>query len=414
MTLLVCIIGICIIGEGFFSGSELALVSCDKLRLEQRAAQGVYGARLAAMLLKNPAQLFGTTLLGTNLCTITASTIATLALIERYGHAYASFALLLAPIMLVFGEVLPKSIYRHHADWLVDRLAPLLMIFRNIFYPAIFGMTHLTNRWLADVRKLAVEPRITRDELALLLEGDAAKGGDIRASERTMITRILQFAERRAKHVMVSLADIECLPLAATREAALSIFDLKGYAHLPVFANRIFNVVGILEAVDTLCAPPNETVSALMHKPVFVPQEMPLTELFRMLRERHERAAVVVDEYGAAVGIIALEDVCEEVVGEIRDEFSLNDELYQPLDRERFVLNGRMPVETAQQLFNIEVPNGDFKTVAGMLLTACGHIPRVGEEVHIGAFGYRVREANERSVIAVEVWRNGNPQLAKK
>ncbi|MBI4366306.1 MAG: HlyC/CorC family transporter, partial [Deltaproteobacteria bacterium] len=321
------IVSLCLTAEAFFSGAELAMVAADKARLRQRAAAGGAGARIAEWLIAHPARLFSTTLLGTNLAVIIATVVTTFYLHHHFGPRHSALALLLSPFVLIFGEIVPKSIFQHYANWIVDRVAPLLAICASIFYPIVWPLSRLTDRLLVGVRTMSGgERRIGREELVLLLQEEPSIGAagvtDIRPLERQMIARILRLAEQRAKNVMVPLAEMECLPLTADLEAAVAIFDLKGYSRLPVFEHRVYNIVGILDAIEVLSAPKEMKLAQLLRPPVFVPQEMPLPEIFRLLSRRQEKSAVVVDEYGAAVGILTIEDIFEEVVGEIRDEFT--------------------------------------------------------------------------------------------
>lgn len=400
------IVSLCLLAEGFFSGSELALVSCDKLRLRQRAARGCRQAQLAESLVKNPARLFSITLIGTNLATITAATVTTLFLIKQYGPAYGPLAILVAPVILIFAEILPKSIFQHNADRLVDRVARPLLLFRTLLYPAIRGLALLTNRLLGGVRKASgAERRMTREEVEALLQGEEALRGDIRPIERTMIARILRLSEQRAKNIMIPLVELEVLPRTATREAAFAIFDLKGYSHLLVYSGRAFNIVGVLEACDVLFASKEAPVETLLRTPVFVPEEMPLSELFRHLRERKEVVAVVVDEYGGAVGMAMLEDIFEEVVGEIRDEFSLDEQLLQILGEGRFLVQARMEIEEAEAEIGCVIPRDDYETIGGFLLHHFGRIPQVGETMTVAGWCYRVHHANDRAILSVEIRR---------
>lgn len=403
------VILLCLALEGFFAGSELAMVACDKLRLRQRAMGGSRGARVAEWLLSKPSRLFSITLLGTNFATVMASTVLTFYLIQNYGPAYGSFAILLSPVILVFAEILPKSVFHHHAERLVDRVAPLLTLFGSVSAPVVLVLQRLTERLLGGVRKAAgSEKRITREELALLLQGDEVRGGDIRPSERTMVARALRLAELRAKNVMIPLVAIDTLPVTASRDAALRILTARGMSLIPVFSHRVFDIVGILDAVDVLCAEPDAPLRTLIHQPVYVPEEMRLHELFRVLRERKETAAVVVDEYGGAMGIVTLEEICEEVVGDIRDEFERDVPLYREIGPQHYQVSARLEIEEAQAL-GLEIPPGDYETIGGMLLARFGRIPRVGERLTIGRWQYEIRQATERNVVEVDVHLHTQP-----
>lgn len=404
LVIVIVVVLLCLVFEGFFSGTELAIVACDKLRLKQRSANGNRGAKTAEWFIDRPVRLFSITLLGTNLSTITASTVLTFYLIKTYGAAYGSFAIFLSPIILIFAEILPKSIYHHHANTVVDKAAPALMIFRSILYPAVYLVQQMTDRLLRGARRAyGKEKRITREELALIIQGEETKGSDIKQSERTMAARVLRLAAQKAKNVMKPLVEMETLPIHATRDAAFAMFDLKGYSMIPVYSNRVFDVIGTLDAIDVLCAESSTPLKELIHEPVYVPEEMPINELFRLLREKRERTAVVVDEYGGAVGIVTMEDICEEVVGEIRDEFELDAPLFRIVKPRHYLVNARMETEIAAAQLGVKIPAGDFETIAGMLLTRFGHIPKVGESIKILGWVYTVRLASDRSVQEVEV-----------
>lgn len=396
-----------LLAEGFFSGSEIAMVSADKLRLRQRSAAGGRGARAAEWLISHPDKLFSTTLLGTNISVITATVVTTFYLIHHYGPGRGVFALLLSPIILIIGEILPKSIFQHNANRLVDKVAPVLVLCTSIFYPAVWLLSRFTERLLGEVRRMSSrERRLTREELVLLLEEGAPHGeqtSDIRPTERTMIAHILHLAELRAKNVMIPLAEMESLAVSATRDAALAVFDLKGYARLPVYEHRIYNIVGVLDAIEILCVAKDEPLAKLLRAPVFVPEEMSLPEVFKTLRERKEKAAIVVDEYGAAVGLVALEDIFEEVVGEIRDEFALGKQLYQVAGPGAYLVSGRLEVEVANERLGLDIPPGDYETVAGAVLKHFGSIPCPGDVVMIGRHEYLVRQATDRAVVELEV-----------
>ncbi|MBI2345593.1 MAG: HlyC/CorC family transporter [Deltaproteobacteria bacterium] len=408
ISLVFSIIGLCLFAEAFFSGAELAMVSADKLRLHQRAVAGGRGAKIAEWLIGRPAWLFSTTLLGTNLAAITASVVTTFYIIHHYGPEYSAFALLISPVILIMGEILPKSICQHHANWIVDRVAPILAACSTVAYPLVWPLSRLTDRLLGGVRKASGgERRISREELVLMLDEGAPAADpaatDIRPIERTMISRILRLAEQRAKNVMVPLAEMECLPASASREAALAVFDLKGYSRLPVYEHRIYHVIGILDAIEVLCETKDEPLTALMRPPLFVPEEMPLPELFRLLQERGEKASIVVDEYGAAVGLVTIEDLFEEVVGEIRDEFALGRQMYQVLGPHHYLISGRLEVEIANERMGLGIPLGNYETVAGALLQVNGSIPRMGDVIMIDRYRYRIRQATDRAVLEVEV-----------
>lgn len=401
--ILIIIILLCLFLEGFFSGSELALVAADAMRLKVKGEQGDKGASAAISLLKNPRWLFSTTLLGTNICVVTASTVLTYFLISNHGEDYAPFALLLSPVILIFGEVLPKSVYQAHADFFAKKVGIILLGVSYVLFPLVWLFSRLTKLLLGGVEKAAGhEPRLSREELALVL-GASESASDIPPEERKMVRRVLELAGAEVKNIMVPLVSVEMLPVSADTEAALAVFDLKGYSRLPLFEHRSHNIVGIVDAADCLFSQERKNLSDLMEEVIYVPETMPLYELYETLQKSGKGVAVVVDEYGGAVGIVTLEDLLEEIVGEIRDEYELGEQQYKVIDEGRYFVSGRMEVEKANEKLKLSIPAGNYETVAGYLLELFGCIPKAGERISDGSSEYIVRRATARAVLEIEV-----------
>ena len=406
LIVLIIVILVCLFLEGFFSGSELALVVADQFRLRNRANQGDRKARTTLSLLKDPHKLFATTLLGTNVCVVTASTVLTYYIIQNYGEDYSFLALLLSPIILVFGEVLPKSIYQHHADLVAVRVGMLLRWISYVLFPFVWFFSKLTDLLLGGIRQTAImESSISRDELALMLSSKEVTHSDMPLEERKMIRRILKLSDDEVENIMIPLVEVEMLPVTADTEAALAIFDLKGFSRLPLFEHRSHNIVGIIDASDCIFSASRRPLREIMRRVIYVPETMPLYELYETLQKEKEEMAVVVDEYGGATGLVTLEDLLEEIVGEIRDEYELGKQLYRALAEKRYLVSGRMEVEEANEKLNLGIPDGDYETVAGYLLEAFERIPEMKEEILLGGWKYIVRNATPRAVLEVEVFK---------
>lgn len=404
LALLIVIILVCLFLEGFFSGSELALVVADKFRLKNAAEKGDIQARLTGKLLQNPRRLFSTTLLGTNICVITASTVLTFFIISNYGEEYSAFALLLSPVILIFGEVLPKSVYQHHADYLAKRVGVLLVWASYILYPLVWPLSKLTKLLLGKLQKVAsTEPRISREELMLMLSSKEVRDSDMPPQERKMIKRVLDLSDSEVKNIMIPLVEVEMLPVTADTDAALAIFDLKGFSRLPVFEHRSHNVVGMVDAADCVFAAKREILRDIMEPVLYVPESMPLYELYETLQEEKEAVAVVVDEYGGATGLVTLEDLLEEVVGEIRDEYELGEQYYRKLAENKYLVSGRTEIELANDELGLQIPYGEYETVAGYLIELFGYIPETGERIESNGWTYKVRSATPRAVVEIEV-----------
>jgi len=341
------------------------------------------------------------TLLGTNLSTVTGSVVATLFIIYNYGEVYTPFALLFLPFTLIFGEIVPKSIYQHHSDRIVKYISPILLIFYIIFYPIVWILSELTESILGDVNK--ARERVTRDELEMMLEVGKPGSSDVRQSELTMISRIFDLEDKKVENIMTPLVDVVALPASSSRKDIGRVLEEYGYSRVPIYEGQLFNIAGVLTGTDLLFGEANASIGDLTKKAYFVPEEMPLDELLVSMKRKGEALAVAVDEYGAATGIVTVEDLLEEVVGEITDEHDKVQSLFQRVGKHRYLVSGRMEIEEANQRFKLEIPEGDYETVAGYMIHMLEHIPKAGENFKSGSFEYRVIRSSDRAVLEIEV-----------
>lgn len=400
--LFVTIIIICVLFEGFFSGSEMAIVNADKFRLASSTVKGSRWALTVLHLVKRPSRFFSTTLLGTNVATVTGSVVTTLYIIDHYGPEYTFFALLFWPITLIFGELVPKSLCQYYANRLVAIVAPILLVLSFVFYPVVWVLSKCTDFLLTGLqRRFGREPLLTRDELELILRMD--EGGDVKPFERRVVSRILGLSEKRVEQIKTPLVDMVALPIGASREEAVRLMEEQGFSRIPVYERRVFNIVGVLNGVDLLMGDAEKGVRDLMRPATFVPGQMRLDRLLADMRKRNVQLAVVVDEYGAATGVVSLEDVLEEVVGEIRDEHDVTPNLYERLGSKHYRIKGRMEILKANEELHIGLPTGAYDTIAGYVFHLARRIPVVGEVLRIKGFTITILKATDRAIEEVEI-----------
>ncbi len=394
----------CILAQGFFSGTEIAIVNADKYRLALKTSAGSRWALSALHMVKNPALFFSTTIFGANLSTVTGSAIATIFIIDRFGEEYAPFAALYSLCSLVFGELVPKSLYQHYSDRVVLKVAPLLLSVSFILYPFVWFFSKLTDLLLGGVQKrFAEEPPITREELETMLHLEVDAKTDVRPHERRMISRIFDLTEKTVAQIMTPLANVVAISVDDSREKARDILEKSGYARLPMYEGQTHNILGVLNGNDLLFGDPSRTIRNLVLPAYFVPEEMPLDTLLVTMKRKGLPLAVVVDEYGAATGIVSSEDLLEEIVGEIRDEHDETLDFYERLGPKRYLVDGRMEIAAANERLKLDIPEGDYATIAGFLIHHFEHIPKKGENIAIGKYHYTVHRATERAVHEVEI-----------
>jgi putative hemolysin len=401
---------ICVLIESFFSGSEIAMVSADRTKLRQRAAAGDRGAALAERFLERPQVLLATTLLGTNMATVTFSvTVAMALLYGDYARAELLAVAMVTPMTLIFGEVIPKTIFQQHADRIVTKIVYPLRVISLVLRPAVWGMGAFAgamNRLLGTEGGRAF---ITREELALLIESRGEGKSEITEHEREMIANVFELSDAAVHDVMVPLSEVTALPEDTTvGEAALEVAD-KQHSRMPVFRSRVDDIVGVVHVFDLLQQGPagkGKTVGEIARAATFVPETMPAVDLLVELQGAGNHMAIVVDEYGGAVGVVTVEDILEEIVGEIDDEY---DDEESPIRLERagvWRVEARTSVARINEEIDLGLPESDeYETIAGLMLERLRRIPEPGESIALGNVTIRVVAASDRAVEQVQILR---------
>jgi len=401
---LIIILLVCLLAEGFFSGTEMAVVNADKYKLALSTDAGSRWAGAALHLVKHPALFFSTTLLGTNIFTITGSVVTTLFIIHRFGEVYAPLAILYWPFTLIFGEIVPKSLYQHYSDQIILKVAPILLGVSYVLYPLVWSLAKFTHLLLGDVHKrVGDESPVSREDLETMMALQTDIETDVRPGERTMISRIFDLAEKKVENIMTPLVDVVAIPVDSTRENAAMILEESEYSRVPVYDMQIHNILGVLTGSDLLFSDERSEVRNLACPAFFVPEEMPLDSLLVAMKRKGEAMAVVVDEYGAATGIVTTEDLLEEVVGEIRDEHDEIRPLYKRVGPKRFLVDGRMEIEHANERLKLGIIPGEYETIAGFLIHHFQRIPYRGEHITIGKYNYTILRATHRAIQDIEI-----------
>ena len=383
------------------------MISANRHRLQEKAEQGHRGAALALSLLNAPERLVASTLLGSNLAEISNSILVTAFLIEALGETMGEMvaALLLPPLILILAEITPKSIGRQLADTLAQRLAPMLWALSWIIYPLTFLFAVLSRAilFLTGSRHPSQMPFISREDLHLVVKKSGPEV-DLETPERRIIHRILHFSLRSVKEAMVPLVRVAAVPDTLTVGQALEEFRTTRFSRLPVYHRRIDNLIGVLHAFDLLGEEALErAVRAYMRPLKYVPE---LKKIDRLLAEMQRQAihlAAVVDEYGGAVGIVTIEDLLEEIVGEIADEFDQEVSPYKKLGEGHYVINTRMEIGALNEALHLDLPTGDYETLAGFLIAELGDLPRPGEKIHFRNLLFTVLQADSRALKEVEL-----------
>ena len=402
--------------KAFFSGSEIAMVNSDKLKLRHRAKHGDRGAGLVLRLFKTPDVILGTTLVGTNVATVTISTMGALICIDYFGESGDIISvLLLTPFLLIFGEIVPKSIFQQKADTIVGYIIYGLRFFSYAFYPVIFIFSRVARFAARLVGGGSVRDNmfITREELRVLLD-IAETGAGVTRIDRKSIRRIIRFADTTVGEAMIPLADVVGFNETRNLGQAVQTVIKHGYNRLPIYQGNITNVQGVLtlstwDLMDEEIA--DKPIVDYMQPPLYLSPKQTIDQTLPLLQARKDHMGIVVNEFGSAIGILTMEDVFEEVVGEIDVGYDFDE--YQPKQRlyiehendDTHLMGGRTPVSEVNDILHLHLPVEEAHTIGGFVANRLRRIPHDGDSIEEQDYRIIVTEEDARSVLKVRMER---------
>jgi CBS domain containing-hemolysin-like protein len=327
--------------------------------------------------------------------------VVTIVVWREPGRGMVPLAVALAaPAMLVFFDLVPRGVLAGRVGRHREALELLLALPGLVVAPLV-----LTGRALAALlgTPSAAGPAATLRRLGGWLAGRQSRG-PLDVSEAGIVARIARFADKTASDAMVPLVDVVAVPDDATAADVVAIVRERGYSRLPVFHDRVDNVVGLVSSLDLLgVADPKHPVTAILRDAFFVPESKPLPELLTALQEEGRNLAVVVDEYGGAVGLMTIEDLVEEIVGEIQDEYDAPRDLYRRIAPGVYQVSARAPVVEVNERFGWNLPQGEYETIGGLVLERLGRVPKPGDALDVGRVELIVTRANPRAVLELRV-----------
>lgn len=402
----ISVIALCVLFQGFFSGCEMVILSSNRIKLKQAAKRGHNGAVRFLKLIEKPEWSLSTTSTGTNMFVIISSVLAAVWLDDVFRSNSELFTILIiTPVLLIFGEILPRTVFQQKADGLALKIASLFVYASMIILP----VTYLVF-WSSRVfYKLIGKNTLRRNfyiskkelELALSIDGD---GSDLETGEKNLIRRVFHLFESNVSDVMVPLVDVTAISYKSTVGKAIKTFNSTDYSRLPVYKGRIDNLIGIIHPFDLInIADENAPIGPFIREVPFVPESKKAHDLLLLLQKTKNSIAIALDEYGGTVGIITIEDILEEVLGEINDEYDDDTKQFTRLGENRFLVSARMEIEHANEIMNLTIPKEDYETIGGFLLKQMGKIPRKGESLLFDNTRFTIRSSGKKSIHTVIV-----------
>lgn len=378
----------------------------NRVQLKHLVEKGSKRALALSRTLENPEWFLSTALLGTNLSTISINAIATLFVLEHFGEQYEYLTILFTfPLVLIFGEALPKAIYQRFADRMAPWLIYPLRVASWILSPLVWGVALIAKLsvFVLGVKLKKKTPLINREELELVFQASERRYG-VKDLERRMVDRVFDFSDRQAREIMIPLVKLVSIQESATLAKAAKKIRESGYSRLPVFGARVDDFVGWINHYDLLRTQDRSAkVRNHVRKLRFVPATIPLGKLLVQMQKSSDSFVMLVNEYGGVEGMVTLEDVLEEIVGDIEDEYDAQSFMIRKVEPRSIVVNAKVPLEKLNDLLPQPLPEGEYETLAGFLLNEMQKVPQPGEKYFYRKYIFQISKASDRSIEEVEI-----------
>jgi putative hemolysin len=406
----VLLIALGFIMAAFFSGAETALVSINWIRLDHWLEKGRGSAKVLERFVADPHRMLGTTLVGTNIAVVMTSSLVSWQLrgyFEGWSGGLVGLVstLIVTPVLLVLGEIIPKVVGRRHSDSITLKVVHPLRLFYFLLSPIILLTTGSAGALLRPMGIGAQKwrKRLTKDQLRLLLTSEGEAAGAVDEQETRLISGIFEFGLTTVGEVMVPRTDIVGVSRDSTVGEAVELVRAHGYSRLPVLSEDRDHIEGMVHSRDLLGTARDGSISDLVRAVPYMPETKTCDELFRELQARRQHMAAIVDEHGSLAGIVTLEDLLEELVGEIEDEYDVRQSLIRRIDDDLFMVDGRTEIDALEDALRVDLPEGDYNTAAGLIIKLLGKIPEQGDEAVVGGVEFRVVSATPTRVGKIRV-----------
>lgn len=382
--LLLLVILLCL--SAFFSASETALMSLSRIRILNMVEEKVRGADKIFKLREDPSRLLGTILVGNNIVNIAASALATVLAIQFFGDTGVGIATgVMTILVLIFGEITPKALAAQKSERVSLLVSPIITLLALIFNPVVKVFTHIANVfiWALGGKPTKPEPSITEEELKTMVNVSHEEGV-LEVDEKKMICNVFEFGDQHVKDVMIQRTDIVAININATFEELSEIIKNEQYSRYPVYKQRMDNIVGIFNVKELLfLKEPKETfdIKKYMRKPYYTFEYKKISEVFSEMKKIRVHMAIVLDEYGGTAGIVTIEDLIEEIVGDISDEYDVQANEIETIKEGEYVVDGSTRIDELNEMIGTKIESEYYDSIGGFVIGELGRLPQAGESM---------------------------------
>ncbi len=405
--------------SAFFSSAETAFTAINRIKLRKLIDENPKKAKPLNFLLSNPKHLLSCILIGNNLANIAATTFATAFFldlflsfgIQSFAAIMTSITVIITFILLVFGEITPKTIAMKNPSKWALRISPIIYFFYFVELPFIFLFTKISNgiSYLFGIHLSQKQSSLTEDEIKLLIKL-GQEDGILEKGEQKMLDGVFNVSNKIVREIMTPRIDMVCVELRSSVSAIIELITSKGHSRIPVYEDKIDNIVGFIYAKDLLTANPSIktlNLKSFMRDPIFIPETKNIDSLLQQMRQSKFHLAIVVDEHGGVSGLATMEDIIEEIVGEIQDEYDKEKLYIKQLTSSHYHIDAGVSIDDFGDHIGFDFPEDeDYDTVAGFLISQLDSFPSKGQVVSYEHIDFTIKEIRNRRIISIDVVMN--------
>jgi len=388
--------------SGFFAGTELAFIVTNKLKIEVKARQKKLTAKNALYFINYPETFFSTILIGNNIVNVALASLSAVFLAALFGLSDLNILIISTFFILLFGEIIPKYFSRELSDRVVLLSAIPLRVISYLLYPFV-KLSSLLSKKLTQASSISADSMshlFDREDVKALVK-ESKKAGVVDKKESNIIEKVIELGEQRVYGAMTPRTDIIGVEISDNIDNAISTFIDSGFSKLPVYKENLDNIKGIILVKDIFKSPAN--IKSILRDVSFIPETKKSFEVLNEFLEKKISIAVVVDEHGGTAGIVTMEDILEELFGEIKDEFDVEEEICRKIGDNNYIVSGKVEIDLLNEKYELNIPDGDYETIGGYIISVLGKIPAQGEKFKIHNFEFLIARASAQKVEVVKL-----------
>ena len=412
-TTCIVIMAVCLTLSAYFSATETAFSSANTTRLRTLAEKGSGNAALALKLLEQYDRLLSTILIGNNIVNIATASIGTVLFVRHYGDAGATIStVVVTVVVLIFGEISPKSIAKDCAEKCAMLSAPILRVLIWVLMPLNL-LFSLWKKLLAKVFRLNTDSKMSQEELLMLVD-EVQQDGSIDRDEGELLKNAIGFSEQEAQDILIHRVDMAALPVTASKEEVAALFTQTKYSRLLIYQDSIDHILGTVHQKDFYvgCGVTDQPLSDIISPPVFALENEPIRALLKNLQQAKTHVAVVVDEYGGTCGIVTMEDILEELVGEIWDEHDEEEVFLRKIAPDTWLVDAGMDFDDFAEFFQLKT-DSEMVSVSGWVMEQFGRVPEAGDSFVFENLTVRVTRVENHRIEEIQVTREESAEPDK-